>query len=139
MKNVFVSALSITLVSMACTAEPVVVVSRASSVTALTADQISRIYLGKTRTFPDGNPATPLDMPERSHIRDEFYAAVVEKSPAQLKAYWVQLIFSGLGKPPRAVQSINDARDLMRKNPGVIVYLDREEVKADMKIVYPRH
>ncbi|MEC5218005.1 hypothetical protein RCH09_002971 [Actimicrobium sp. GrIS 1.19] len=42
-------------------AETVVVVSAKSSATALTADQVSDIFLGKSAVLPGGGQAVPLD------------------------------------------------------------------------------
>lgn len=43
----------------------------------------------------------PVDHSERAALRDAFYTKVTSKSPAQIKAYWSKIVFTGKGQPPR--------------------------------------
>src|SRR5690349_812988 len=88
----------------------VAVVSAKSPVTALNADQVADIFLGKTSRFPDGSQAVPIDLGEDSPARDRFYAQYTGKSPAQVKAHWSKIIFTGRGQPPRQANSSVEAK-----------------------------
>ncbi len=81
----------------------VAVVSAKSPVGTLGKNEIADIFLGKASRFPDGHPAVPVDQAEGSPARDEFYLHFAGKSPAQLKAHWSKIIFTGRGQPPREV------------------------------------
>jgi hypothetical protein len=67
----------------------------------ITQEQLARIYLGKTREFPNGAPVTALDLREGSVTRNKFYKTVTDKDEAALKAYWSKLLFTGKAQPPR--------------------------------------
>lgn len=94
------------LVATSSHADIAVIVHKDNPVTALTTDQIQRIFLGKIGTFPDGRRATPLDSP-RGPARDRFYAKTANKTAEQMKAYWARLMFTGGTVMPRVMD--NDA------------------------------
>jgi ABC-type phosphate transport system substrate-binding protein len=116
-------------------ADVVVVVSSKSTVSTLSKDQVTDIFLGKTARFPDGAPAIPIDQVEGSAARDEFYATFANKSPAQVKAHWTKIIFTGRGQPPKSVSSSVEARKLITANPQAISYIDRSALDSTVKIL----
>jgi len=120
-------------------AEPVVVVSARTPVEALSAEQIARIFLGKSEQFPGGRRAVPIDQPEGSRVRDEFYDQIVDKTPAQLKAYWSRAIFSGKGEPPRSEPDDSAVKRRLQRDASAIGYIHRESVDTTVRVIYPRH
>jgi ABC-type phosphate transport system substrate-binding protein len=116
-------------------ADVVVVVSSTSAVSTLSKDQAMDIFLGKTTRFPDGAPAVPIDQAEGSAARDEFYATFANKSPAQVKAHWTKIIFTGRGQPPKSVPNSVAVRKLIAANPQVVGYIERSAVDSTLKIL----
>src|SRR6185312_1188563 len=99
-----VIALALTLSASAhADAEVVLVVSAKSAVQSLAANEVADIFLGRKTRFPNGQQAVPLDQEVGSTSRDEFYAKIIGISPVQLKTHWSKIIFTGRGKPPKAV------------------------------------
>src|SRR5580692_9895378 len=82
----------------AVSADVVAVVSSKSPVTTLSKNQVMDIFLGKRTSFPDGSSAVPIDQTEGSAVRDEFYSRIAGMSPAQVKAFWSKIIFTGRGQ-----------------------------------------
>lgn len=117
-------------------ADVVVVVSAKNPLSSLTSDQAARIFLGKTDTFPDGSPALPVDLPDGSSVRDEFYAKVVHKTPSQLTAYWSKVVFTGEGRPPKLLESSAAVRKAVAKNLEAIGYLDKSAVDSSVKVIF---
>ena len=117
------------------TADVVVVVSSKCAVSTLSKDQVMDIFLGKTTRFPDGAPAVPVDQAEGSAARDEFYATFANKSPAQVKAHWTKIIFTGRGQPPKSVSNSIEVRKLIAANPLVISYIERSAVDSTVKVL----
>lgn len=111
------------------------VVSAKSRVKDLNADQVADIFLGKTSRFPDGSQAVPIDQPEDSPAREKFYAQFTGKSPAQLKAYWSKIVFTGRGQPPRQVGSGAEAKRFVAQNPNAIAYIDASLVDETVRVV----
>jgi ABC-type phosphate transport system substrate-binding protein len=120
------------------TADVVAVVSVKSPVTSLSKSQVADLFLGRTLRLPDGTLAVPIDQEEGSAARDEFYANFTGKSPAQLKAHWSKIIFTGRGKPPRAVSNSLEARKLVAANPLAISYLERSAVDSSVRVLIAR-
>jgi ABC-type phosphate transport system substrate-binding protein len=113
----------------------VAVVSAKSSVTELTKDQVSDIFLAKASTFPNGGQAVPIDQTADAAVREEFYTKVTGRTSAQLKAYWAKQQFSGKGTPPKAVSGDDDVKKLIAANPNLIGYMQKSKVDATVKTV----
>ncbi len=116
-------------------ADVVVVVSTKSSVKSLTAEQVTKIFLGKVVTFPNGKTVFPIDQPEGSAARDEFYTKVAHKSPSQLTAYWAKVIFTGDGRPPKLLADSMAVRKAIASNPNAIGYIDKSAVNRSVRVV----
>lgn len=116
-------------------ADVVVVVSARSSIRSLTPEQTTKIFLGKVVTFPNGQTAVPVDQPEGSAIRDEFYSRVVRKNPSQLTAYWAKIIFTGDGRPPKLLPDNLAVRKAVAGNPNAIGYIDKSAVNRSVRVV----
>jgi ABC-type phosphate transport system substrate-binding protein len=129
---VIISALTI---ATNARAEVVVIVSSKSSVTSLTAEQVTRIFLGKVVTFPNGQAAVPIDQPEGSQARDDFYAKVAHKNSSQLTAYWAKIIFTGDGHPPRLISGDVAVRKTIANDPNAIGYIDKKDLNRSVRIV----
>jgi ABC-type phosphate transport system substrate-binding protein len=134
----------IALAALACTlslaiagarADIVAVVSSKSQVTALSKTQIMDIFLGRRTRFPDGTAAIPIDQAEGSAAREEFYARLADMSPAQLKAFWARIIFTGRGQPPKTVASGAEAKRLLIADPTTIGYIDQSLVDSSVRVV----
>lgn len=113
----------------------VVVVSAASPISSLSKNQVEKIFLGKSRRFPNGSRAVPLNQSEGNLERDAFYQMVSGKSPAQIKAHWAKLIFTGRGQPPKEDVSNDDVKQLLTNSGVNISYIDRTAVDDSVKIV----
>lgn len=116
-------------------ADVVAVVSAKNPVTALSKNQVVDIFLGRTSRFPDGSPAVPIDQVEASAARNEFYASFAGKSPAQLKAHWSKIIFTGRGQPPKEVASSAEVKKLIAGNPNAIGYIEQNMVDGSVKVL----
>ena len=119
----------------AAEANVVTVVSARSPITTLSKSQVADIFLGRSSRFPDGAQATPIDQPEESSVRDEFYNEVTGKSRAQLKAHWSKIIFTGRGQPPKIVSSSAEIKKLLAANLFAIAYIDASQVDTSVRVL----
>ncbi|AQS35845.1 phosphate ABC transporter substrate-binding protein, PhoT family [Shewanella psychrophila] len=129
----FISLISL-MFCFAATAEVAVVV-HPSNPASLSIQDISRIYLGKIKSFPGGSKAIALDQKQGSLERMAFVKHVLNKSESQLKSYWSKRLFSGQGQPPIAVDTNADVMELISANPNMIGFVDAQAVNNSVKVV----
>jgi len=134
LKTIFVTA-ALSISSLA-SAEVAVIVSASNGNASIDQATISKIFLGKAKSFPDGAQAVPVDQDDGSASREAFNSTVLGKSASQLKSYWSRLIFTGKGTPPK--QSGDDAavKALVAANPNLIGYIDASAVDGSVKVVH---
>lgn len=122
------------LCSVAVAAEIAVVV-HPSNAAALNPEAIAQIYLGRSKSFPDGQAALPLGQPDSSKTTELFNQKVLNKSGSQIKAYWSKLVFTGKGTPPKEISSDAEMLELVSQNPSVIGYVDKASVTDKVKVL----
>jgi ABC-type phosphate transport system substrate-binding protein len=110
-------------------AEVVVIVSAKSTASTMTADQISQIYLGKSKEMK------PLDSGD-GPVRSQFYSKVAGKDEAQVKAIWSKLVFTGKAKPPNQLATSAEVVKAVAADPEALGYVDRAAVDSSVKVVY---
>jgi len=126
---------AVCLVASTISLAGVAVIVHPSNANVLSEDDISRIFLGKKKSFPDGGEAIPIDQNEGSGVRAAFVSSVLKKNDQQIKAYWAQLLFTGKGTPPKSVGNSSDVKKLVAQNPALIGYIDSADVDGSVKVV----
>jgi ABC-type phosphate transport system substrate-binding protein len=111
-------------------AEVVVVVHPQNAAASMTADQVADVFLGKSTAL------SPVDLPESSAVRGEFYQKVTGKDGAQVKAVWTRLIFTGKATPPKEVGSSADVKKAVAGDPKAIGYIEKSAVDSSVKVVF---
>ncbi|WP_375540438.1 hypothetical protein [Rugamonas apoptosis] len=120
-------ALSATALS--ASAETVVIVNKANPATRMFSEQASQFFLGKSAMF------TPIDQAEGSPIRADFYHKAADKDPAQVKAIWSKLVFTGKGTPPKEYSSNAEVKKAVAADPKAIGYIDKSAVDDTVKVI----
>lgn len=101
----------------------------------ITQEQLARIYLGKTREFPNGAPVTALDLREGSVTRNKFYKSVTDKDETALKSYWSKLLFTGKAQPPKEMSDDEAVKEWVSKNPDALGYVDGKVLDKSVKVL----
>jgi ABC-type phosphate transport system substrate-binding protein len=131
MNHVYKSLAILTLaggcMAAACAADLVVVGNPAAS--ALNKDQVSDIYLGKSQS------ATPLDLPESSPLRAEFYKKATGRDQAQVKSVWSRVVFTGKGVPPKELPDAASVKKAVAADPKAIGYIEKSAVDGSVKVL----
>ncbi|HEU4846441.1 MAG TPA: hypothetical protein VFT05_19395 [Burkholderiaceae bacterium] len=131
MKSMMTSLLLAALAAAAlpASAETVVIVSQKNPATRMFSEQAAQFFLGKSAMF------TPIDQAEGSPIRAEFYHKVADKDPAQVKAIWSKLVFTGKGTPPKEYNSDAEVRKAVAADPKAIGYISKAAVDDTVKVI----
>jgi len=113
----------------------IVVVTHKDNANTLTKKNISRIFLGKDKNFPDGSEATPVNQKKGSDVQDTFNESVLGRSTSQVAAFWARLVFTGKGIPPKEVSDDAAMIDLISKNQSAIGYVNKSAVTDAVKVI----
>lgn len=119
----------------AAQAQVVVIVNPKSGIESMTAEQVSAVFLGKSATLPGGAAAQMADQPEGSALHENFYAKVAGRSPAQVKALWSRLTFSGKAAPPTSLGNSAEVKRFVASRADAIGYIDKASVDSTVKVV----
>jgi len=107
-----------------------VVVHRSNPVSSLSRAELSALFMRRTRRWPDGTDAHPVE-PPRSRVREEFSRAIHGKSLAYVTRYWHRVIFAGRGVPPDELASDAAVIELVKNQRGAIGYIDGDTPPGD--------
>jgi ABC-type phosphate transport system substrate-binding protein len=113
----------------------VAVVSAKSSISTLSENELTDIFLGRLNRLGGGELVSPVDQPEDAAVREEFYLKFGGKSQAQLKAHWSKVIFTGRGKPPKRVANSAEVKKHVNDTPNAIGYIDSADVDSSVKVL----
>lgn len=112
-----------------------IIVHPDNPVGSLSQADVMRLFLGKTRAFPNQSPASPVSLSAGSQLRGEFDTLVLNKTTNQVRAYWAQQIFTGRGTPPRELASEADILAHVAKHPEAVGYVSTRQVTPSVKSV----
>jgi ABC-type phosphate transport system substrate-binding protein len=128
---------AVLMVTVAPARAELVVIARAdSSIGRLSRQEIINIYMGRYRKLKDGTFATPLDIAGESPERQYFYRQLLDKTLAEINAYWARLVFSGKTTAPDQVGSQREVLERVARDPSVIGYVEKNNLNARVKVVY---
>ena len=110
-------------------ADIAVIVNPKNPATRMFSEQAAQFFIGKSSLF------TPIDYNEGAAIRNEFYSKVLQKEPAQVKAIWTRLVFTGKGSAPREFNSAAEVKKAVAADVSAIGYIDKSAVDDSVKVI----
>jgi hypothetical protein len=113
-------------------AEEMVVVMRLGSA-ALSKEQVANIYLGRDKGF------RPVDLPESSPQREEFYKKATARDLAQIRSVWARLTFTGENRPPRELPDDAAVKKAVAAEFKTIGYISKASVDDTVQVVLDLH
>lgn len=136
-KNVqrFIWIMLIGLLAGTARADVYVIVNVANSASALSPEQIERLFLLKSKRFESGEAAEPVNQTEQAAVRERFNDKVLGRTEAQLKYYWSRKMFAGGDKPPPVVGADSEVESFVATNKGGIGYLGVAPKGDNVKVV----
>ncbi len=96
-----------------------IITSNNSSIGTISKEQLIKIYLKEINTI-NGVAVTPIDN-SNTKIYNEFYAKLINKSPKQIRAYWMKEIYRGDKQPPKRL-SDEEIKIKIKQQPNIIYY-----------------
>lgn len=99
------------------------------SASAPSKEEIADVFLGRSTAL------TPADLPESSPLRADFYKKATGREPAQVKATWSRLTFSGKAQPPREFADAAAMKKAVAADPKLVGYIDKASVDGSVKVL----
>ena len=115
------------LLSTTALADDVVVIGNPAATT-LTKEQVSDLFLGKTRGVK------LVDQPDAAKIKAEFYGKL-GRDLSQVRATWTRLIFTGRGEGPKEVADSAAVKKAVAADPNTIGYIEKSDVDGTVKVL----
>lgn len=112
-----------------------VVVHRDNPVDSMTANQLSRFFLRKVTTWPNGQRVEPVNQGDGSSARAAFSQEIHDREVSAVKAYWNKLIFSGRGMPPPELAGDRAVLEYVRSHPQSIGYVSPRADTSQVKVL----
>ncbi len=112
-----------------------VIVNPDNHLTEIDRDFVRDVYLKKATAWGRGQSIQPIDLGSKFLARELFIHEVIRKTPAQLKNYWNQQIFSGKGVPPPESDSPAAIIAYVATHPGAIGYIPSSMDPGAAKVV----
>jgi ABC-type phosphate transport system substrate-binding protein len=115
--------------------EEMVVITNLENTNVIDRAYVIKVYTGAVKGWPDGSPIFLLDYGQDSELRKIFYAKVIGKSPAAMRAIWSQNIFTGKAMPPRVTQEDSEMKRIVAGNRNAIGYIRASQIDRTVKVI----
>ena len=113
-----------------------VVVNASNPTTALSKDDLARVYLKKQTTWKGGGSVAVVDQSPKAPVRAQFSMQVLGRDVPTMKNYWQQSLFSGRGVPPIEQASDEQVLSFVASNQGAIGYVSANaQLPSGVKVV----
>lgn len=129
-KLILAACAAVSFIALPALAEVVVVVNPKAAESTLGKEQVAQFFLGRSTAM------TPIDQPDGTPLRAEFYKKVTDKDASQVKALWSKLVFTGKATMPKEVADSAAVKAAVAANPKAIGYIDKSAVDATVRVVY---
>jgi ABC-type phosphate transport system substrate-binding protein len=112
-----------------------IIVHPKNPITSIDRDLLRNAFLKKESVWKRGDTIRPIGVSSKSPTRDRFVRDVLKKTPAQLKTYWTQQIFSGKGVPPPEAETAADVVRYVLANPGAIGFVPADTDTRTTRVI----
>lgn len=116
-------------------AEMVVIAHPDNPLLGISKEEVKDIYLGRTRSFPNGEHVEPVDHSAGTSQRDVFNRVVLEMSESKRKSHWSRLMFTGKARPPKVINGTDAMKQWIATHPDALGYIDSKEVDKRVKVL----
>ncbi|SDI46389.1 MULTISPECIES: phosphate ABC transporter substrate-binding protein [Pseudomonas] len=131
MKQLIRTVLVVGSLGVLCSARAeVAVIANPAANASLSQADVANIFLGKSKALKG------IDQKDWNPTKEKFYAAVANKSEAQLKSYWSGLVFTGKGQPLPSVADDAEVIAKVASDADAIGYVDKAKVTDQVKVLF---
>jgi hypothetical protein len=96
---------------------------------------VADAFLKKVTRWPDGTAIRAVDLRFDAPARQQFSEQILERSPAAVRNYWQQRIFTGRGVPPPELASDEAVLAYVREHIGAVGYVSARAETGSVKVL----
>jgi ABC-type phosphate transport system substrate-binding protein len=100
-----------------------IIVNASNGASAISKDDLSKIFLKKSTSWPGGGAAVAVDLKAGDATREAFSQAVHGRGASAIASYWQQQVFAGKDVPPEEKGSAAEVVAFVSGNPGAVGYV----------------
>lgn len=115
-------------------AKIVIVTNKKSEINSLSKQSIKYLYLAKVNKI-NNIKIKPL-LSKNKDLHERFINNILDKDILQYSSYWARLVFTGRKSIPRRLSEKEIKEKLEEIN--TIIYIEKEKISKDWKIIYER-
>ncbi len=116
-------------------AEIVIITNKATSLHGITLTEVGELYLGKSKSFSNGNRVSTADYPPGTDVREQFYKKVLKMSDHEVTRYWAKRKFTRKLKPPKIISSGQVLKQWVASTPNSLGYIDSKLLDSSIKVL----
>lgn len=132
--SILTLALLLTIVMTAQAGSLTVIANKGVSVSSLSRGDVQNIFLGKTVLWPDGKKMNPAVL-KSGAAHESFLNDLLGKNAGQFDTFWKQAVFTGKGRPPKAVGSEAEMVQYVGATDGAVGYINADTAHAEVKVI----
>ena len=122
MKKTCIVLMIMVFSTCAAYADILIIANKEVPETALTQEEIQKIFLGKTVKWQDSSRIRFVILKD-VQIHGLFLRQYLKKSNAKWKSYWKRMVFAGSGVAPKSINTEAEMIDIVSKTEGAIGYI----------------
>jgi len=110
-------------------ADIVIIVNKKNRLNSISASELKLIFLGKKTGYK------PVDLRSSKPAAKAFASKYLDKSPRQLKEYWLGESLRGRAKKPKTYGSVSRVKEYVSDNVKGIGYIPKSDVDSSVKVI----
>lgn len=99
----------------------------------LSKQEVRDFYLGRRRSFAEGNFTAIYDRKADSELRAKFFRALTGMQLRQVDAFWARLVFAGRMLPLKEVENNSTLEELIANEVNSIGYMSSKPTHDQLK------
>jgi ABC-type phosphate transport system substrate-binding protein len=112
-----------------------VIVNKANPAKALTDTELRPIFQTTKTSWPHGEDAFPVNLPDGDALRQEFDAAVLRLDAERVARYWKDRKIRGGARAPVQAPNTQAVLKVVALKPGGVGYVRASEVNDSVRVV----
>jgi len=115
--------------------EVVVIVNTSNNIENIGKKKLKKIYMGKMKTWKDGEAIKPVDTDIKDPARKIFSKNIMKKKPRAVERLYLKKALSGKSQPPKKIKSYESIIEWVKNNKGAIAYVPKSVSPKGVKVI----